>query len=322
MGFKQYPILFQPILKDRIWGGTKLKSILGKDIDSNEVGESWEISGVSSDVSVVANGVYEGLSLNDLIQKFPEEILGDYIINRFDKKFPLLFKFLDAKEDLSIQLHPNDDLAQKRHGSFGKTEMWYVMQTDENARIVVDFKDGVTQQDYLHHLEAKTLPSILKEIPVKKGDVFFIETGTIHAIGAGVLLAEIQQTSDITYRVYDWDRLDASGNSRELHIDMALDAINYDKKDVELTYTKDANVSNEIVACPFFSVNYIPLKGSYQKVKDASRFYLYVCTEGEGEIILGEEVYPIQCGQTVLIPAAVSQIRLSGEATILEIFVS
>lgn len=322
MSFKQYPILFHPILKDRIWGGTKLKSILGKDIDSNEVGESWEISGVSSDISVVANGVYAGLNLNDLIQKFPDEILGEAIIARFDKQFPLLFKFLDAKDDLSIQLHPNDELAQKRHGSFGKTEMWYVMQADEGARVVVDFKDGVSQEDYLKHLKSKTLPSILKEIPVKKGDVFFIETGTVHAIGGGVLLAEIQQTSDITYRVYDWDRLDAQGNSRELHIDLALEAINYDKKNVEITYNKVVNTDNHILECPFFNVNYIPLSGMYTKVKDKSRFYLYVCTEGEGEIIIGEEKYELHCGQTIFIPAVVSEVILKGEATVLEIFVS
>ncbi|SEJ00780.1 mannose-6-phosphate isomerase [Myroides marinus] len=322
MSFKQYPILFHPILKDRIWGGTKLKSILGKDIDSNEVGESWEISGVSSDISVVANGVYAGLNLNDLIQKFPDEILGEAIIARFDKQFPLLFKFLDAKDDLSIQLHPNDELAQKRHGSFGKTEMWYVMQADEGARVVVDFKDGVSQEDYLKHLESKTLPSILKEIPVKKGDVFFIETGTVHAIGGGVLLAEIQQTSDITYRVYDWDRLDAQGNSRELHIDLALEAINYDKKNVEITYNKVVNTDNHILECPFFNVNYIPLSDMYTKVKDKSRFYLYVCTEGEGEIIIGEEKYELHCGQTIFIPAVVSEVILKGEATVLEIFVS
>lgn len=322
MSFKQYPILFHPILKDRIWGGTKLKSILGKDIDSNEVGESWEVSGVSSDISIVANGKYEGLNLNELIQQYPIDILGEYIIARFDKQFPLLFKFLDAKDDLSIQLHPNDELAQKRHNSFGKTEMWYVMQADEGARVVVDFKDGVHQEDYLKHLESKTLPSILKEIPVKKGDVFFIETGTVHAIGAGVLLAEIQQTSDITYRVYDWDRLDAQGKSRELHIDMALEAINYEDKNVELAYTKEINKDNHVVECPFFSVNYIPLSGVYTKIKDQSRFYLYVCTEGVGEIIIDGENYPLYCGDTVLIPAVVSEVILKGEATLLEIFVS
>ncbi|WP_121966103.1 type I phosphomannose isomerase catalytic subunit [Myroides sp. N17-2] len=322
MSFKQYPILFRPILKDRIWGGTKLKSILGKDIDSDEVGESWEISGISSDISIVANGEYEGLNLNELIDKYPVDILGESIIARFDRQFPLLFKFLDAKEDLSIQLHPNDTLAQRRHSSFGKTEMWYVMQADEGAKVVVDFKEGVQQEDYLEHLESKTLPSILKEIPVKKGDVFFIETGTVHAIGAGVLLAEIQQTSDITYRVYDWDRLDAQGNSRELHIDMALEAINYEEKTVELTYNKVVNTNNHVVECPFFSVNYIPLSGTYTKIKDTSRFYLYVCTEGKAEIIIGGETYFLNCGDTVLIPAAVSEIILKGEATILEIFVS
>lgn len=218
-------------------GGNKLES-LGKELPNNAIGESWEISMIDNDVNLVASGIYEGLNLSELINRFPEEILGKKIYQKYGTQFPLLFKFLDAKTDLSIQLHPNDELAKKRHDSFGKTEMWYIMQADENARIILGFKQDSSSEEYLQHLENKTLPSVLQEFYVKQGDVFFIETGTIHAIGGGILLAEIQQTSDITYRVYDWDRVDDKGNERELHIDLALEAINYQKKNPKIEYAK------------------------------------------------------------------------------------
>lgn len=322
MSFELYPLVFKPILKDRIWGGNKLQTVLDKELHSDTVGESWEISMVEDNVSVVANGTYRGMSLEELIEQFPIQILGKNQHHKFGKQFPLLFKFLDAKEDLSIQLHPNDILAKKRHNSFGKTEMWYVMQADENARVVVDFVEEITQKEYLAHMKAKTLPSILKEIPVKKGDVFFIETGTIHAIGAGVLLAEIQQTSDITYRVYDWDRIDAKGNSRELHIDLALDAINYSPKKVELTYERVENVSNRIVACPYFTVNFIPLKGLYVPSKETDSFYIYTCTEGDCTFIVEGKAYDFKKGETILLPAILADFTIKGSATLLEIFIS
>lgn len=324
MSFKKYPIVFEPILKDRIWGGTKLNSVLGKNLKTEQVGESWEISLVPDNISTVANGCYKGLNLEELLSKYPVEILGESVYRIFGKQFPLLFKFLDAKEDLSIQLHPNDELARKRHDSFGKTEMWYVMQANPGARIVVDFKEGVSEEDYLKHMEAKSLPSILNEIPVKEGDVFFIETGTVHAIGAGVLLAEIQQASDITYRVYDWDRLDSDGNSRELHISQALEAINYSPKNVELHYEKELNKGNLVVDCPFFTVNYVPLSGVYIPSKKHDTFYLYVCTEGACTITLLEENegFSFKKGDTILMPASLNQYMIQGEATLLEIFIS
>ncbi|MDR0227813.1 MAG: class I mannose-6-phosphate isomerase [Flavobacteriaceae bacterium] len=321
MSFIKYPIIFQPILKDRIWGGTKLKTCLGKEIESTEVGESWELSGVTNDVSIVANGNYQGWDLGQLLEQFPEEILGKRIFKRFHHQFPLLFKFLDAKEDLSIQLHPSNELAAKRHQTFGKTEMWYVMAADEGARVVVDFKEGVTESDYLRHLENKTLPSILNEIEVKQGDVFFIKTGTVHAIGKGVLLAEIQQTSDITYRVYDWDRVDAEGKSRELHVDLALEAINYDKKEAEITYNKFKNQENSVVTCPYFTVNYLCLEGEFEKENNQDCFIVYVCTAGSCEFFIDDISYKYKEGDTILLPAAINQIKIRGEATLLEIFV-
>ena len=317
-----YPLVFEPILKERIWGGIKLQTILGKNINSLTTGESWEISTVTDDISIVKNGLLQGKTLNELLEKHPEEILGTKVYKQFGKQFPLLFKFLDAREDLSIQLHPNDELAKKRHNSFGKTEMWYVMQADEGARIIVGFKEKSSSEEYLQHLENKTLTTILEEIPVKKGDVFFIETGTIHAIGAGIVIAEIQQTSDITYRVYDFDRKDVQGNTRELHIDLALEAISYDKVETKKKYNKTINTSNETVNCPYFTTNFIPLEGELEFKENSSSFKVFMCTEGEFDLVYNKQKQSFKKGETVLVPAAITDYILVGKASILEIYIS
>lgn len=316
-----YPLQFDPILKDRIWGGTKLKTDFNKPITSETTGESWELSTVSGDVSVISNGEYKGKSLTELIKSFPEEILGAEAYKKYGTEFPLLFKFLDARDDLSIQVHPNDELAKKRHNSFGKTEMWYVMQADENARIIVGFKEKSSKEEYLQKLEEKSLLSILKEVPVKKGDVFFLETGTIHAIGAGIVIAEIQQTSDITYRVYDWDRVDAEGKSRELHIELALDAINYNTTETKKEYSQEANVSNEMVNSPYFITSYFPIEGEAKVDKKHDSFTVYMCMEGNVELEYKEEKWSYKKGDTILIPAAMKNYNLKGEAVLLEIHI-
>jgi len=317
-----YPLTFYPILKERIWGGTKLKTYLNKPITSDTIGESWEISTVENDVSVVSNGSFKEQSLTDLINNFPEAILGTKVYEQFGKQFPLLFKYLDAREDLSIQLHPNDAMAKKRHNSFGKTEMWYVMQADENARLIVGFKEKSSQEEYIKSLNSKTLLDILDSKKVKKGDVFFLETGTIHAIGAGIVIAEIQQTSDITYRVYDFDRVDANGNTRELHIDLALEAINYDVVESQKEYAKVKNVSNEIVDCNYFTTNIIPLNGKTNISKNKQSFTVFMCVDGNFEIVYQGENYIYKKGDTVLLPAEMNEFQIVGEASILEIYIS
>jgi len=314
-----YPLTFEPILKERIWGGTKLKTYLNKPISSEITGESWEISTVPNDVSVVSNGDLKGKNINELIALAPNEFLGRSVVERFGNQFPLLFKFIDAKEDLSIQLHPNDELAKKRHNSFGKTEMWYVMQADENSRLVVGFKEDSNREEYLNHLENKSIVSLLNEMPVKKGDVFFLETGTIHAIGAGVVIAEIQQTSDITYRIYDWDRVDANGKSRELHTELALDAINYNKTASKIEYPTLENQSNIVVDCPYFKTNVVPLQGNYSWKKKQEAFTVLMCTEGQFEFVYEGEFFIIKAGNTILLPASIATIEIKGTATILEI---
>lgn len=316
-----YPLVFVPIFKDRIWGGSKLKTVLNKNIPNTATGESWELSDVSGDVSVVANGNLKGKTLTEIIQTNPEALLGTKVYQQFGKQFPLLFKYLDANADLSIQVHPNDDLAKQRHNSFGKTEMWYIMQAEENAEIIVGFKEDSNKEIYLKNLQNKSVTTILDAIKVKEGDVFFLETGTVHAIGAGLLVAEIQQTSDITYRIYDFDRKDANGNTRDLHTELAVDAINYKKTNTQKGYLKIANQSNKMVECPYFTTNFVPLHGEILVSKQSDSFTVYMCTEGSFTIDTNTETHGFKKGDTVLIPACLTNYTLSGEATILEIYI-
>jgi len=289
---------------------------------SNSTGESWEISTVENDVSVVSNGVYKGKSLNDLINEFPEAILGTTVYAKFGKQFPLLFKYLDARDDLSIQVHPNDKLAKERHNSFGKTEMWYIMQADENARLILGFKEKSSAEEYVKNLKNKTLLTILDTKTVKQGEVYFLETGTVHAIGAGTLIAEIQQNSDITYRLYDFDRVDANGNLRDLHIDLALEAINYETVEAQKDYLKKENVSNSLVDCRFFTTNIIPLNGEVKVNKSQNSFTVYMCVDGSFEMTINKETFQYCKGDTLLIPASLTDFQFNGHASILEIYIS
>jgi len=322
MQTKFYPLQFTPILKERIWGGEKLQTLLNKSISSPITGESWELSTVTGDVSVVSNGAFQGRSLTELIEQQPEAILGTKVFQQFGTQFPLLFKYLDAREDLSIQVHPNDALAKERHNSFGKTEMWYVMQADPKSRLIVGFKEDSSPAEYVEKLDKSELLSILDTKEVQKGDVFFLETGTVHAIGAGLVIAEIQQTSDITYRLYDFDRKDAAGNTRELHVDLALEAINYQKVDTQQSYTKIKNESNVMVDCPYFTTNFIPLEGQVAVDKNGTSFTVYMVVEGSCSIEANGEQHAYKTGDTILIPAALQLFTLSGNASLLEIYIS
>ena len=317
--FETYPLTFKPIFKDRIWGGNKLKTELNKKIPNNNTGESWEISAVANDVSIVEKGVYQAQSLADLVLQYPEAILGTKVFKNFGAQFPLLFKYLDAQQDLSIQVHPNDELAQNRHHSFGKTEMWYVMQADKKATILVGFKSDSTKKEYVDAVKKNTIVNLLDKIEVKTGDTFLLNTGTVHAIGAGILIAEIQQSSDITYRIYDFDRKDSNGNLRELHTDLALDAINYNHTNTRHNYKNIPNVANEMVVSPFFTTKFLPINGLVKVEKNNQTFSVYMCTNGDFEVIHKNHRYAYTKGQTILIPAAMTQFELAGIATLLEI---
>ncbi|MDB2493648.1 class I mannose-6-phosphate isomerase [Flavobacteriaceae bacterium] len=318
-----YPLKFQLILKDKIWGGQKLHQILHKPTTSKNAGESWEISDVEGDTSVVANGALQGSSLNYLLETHTSDLLGEKNFRQFGTKFPLLIKFIDAKEDLSVQLHPNDQLAKARHNSFGKTEMWYVVQADPESNLIVGFNQEMTQELYLKHLEDKTLQSILNFDTVKAGDAYFIEVGRIHAIGAGVLLAEIQQTSDITYRVYDWDRVDSEGNERELHNDIALEAFDFDMPDnFRVNYTKDSDSPTELVSCPYFTTNVFKVNDTILKENTHDSFMIYMCVEGKAQIEVDGNQTEISMGETVLIPACIKRFSISANhAKLLEVYV-
>lgn len=318
-----YPFKFQPILKDKIWGGQKLQKILKKPTSSVEAGESWEISDVEGDTSIVSNGTMAGTSLKSLMELHTTELLGHKNFQQFGTKFPLLIKFIDAKLALSVQLHPNDALAKSRHNSFGKTEMWYVVQADSDSNLIVGFNQPMTKELYLKHLEAKTLECILNFDKVDAGDTYFIEVGRIHAIGAGVLLAEIQQTSDITYRVYDWDRVDSEGNHRELHNDIALEAFDFDMPDnYRVNYSLDSQTSTELVSCPYFTTNVIEVKTSLLVKNNHDSFMIYMCVEGSAVINIEGYQTEFSMGETVLIPACIKSFSIStNHAKLLEVYI-
>lgn len=322
MDLPVYPIKFQPILKEKVWGGTKLMNLLNKNSTTNKIGESWEISDVENNISVVANGKLKGQTISSLVLKYKETLMGHQVYKTFGNKFPLLFKFIDAKEDLSVQLHPDDKLAKKRHNSFGKTEMWYIIQNDEEAQLVLGFNKKLTKKEFSEHIENGTIESILHRKKIKKGDAFYITPGFVHAIGAGTLLAEIQQTSDITYRIYDWKRPDAKGKLRELHNDLAIVAIDFeiDSNKSMLSYNTKGGL---LVKSPYFSVRVFNTKE--QNTRDISKidsFIVYMCVEGKTSISVNHERETLTLGETVLIPACAKTVHFQEDsAKVLEIFV-
>lgn len=300
-----YPLKFKPILKERIWGGTKLHTVLNKEKSVTLIGESWEISAIPQSVSVVENGFLKGKNLQELIDENPKELLGDSVLNYFGKNFPLLIKFIDAKSDLSIQLHPNDTLASKRHQSLGKEEMWYILNANPESRLMFGFNTRLNKDTYINHVENNTLESVLQYEKVKSGDVFHIPAGSVHAIGAGILLAEIQQSSDITYRIYDWNRMDDKGNLRELHSELALDAINFNSpKKFKIPYTNIPNKTIEIVKGNYFTTNMLDLNQPFSvQNSHCNTFIIYIGVAGSGIIKTDNDEIIIQKGESLLIPA-------------------
>ena len=320
----QNPITFHPILKERIWGGDKLTTLFKKESTKTNIGESWELSDVAGDVSVVASGELKGKNLKELITTYKGALVGDKVYKMFGNNFPILIKYIDAKTPLSIQVHPSNELAKERHNSFGKNEMWYIMQADENAELIVGFNQNVDKETYLKKLEEGNVLDILNTEKISKGDTFYIPTGRVHAIGAGVMLAEIQQTSDITYRIYDYKRIDAkTGKERELHTDLAVNAIDFKKYDSYKTaYHLKKNESSKLVHSPYFKTNIIQLNGAVKKdYSNLDSFVIYMCVEGSMVVNCNNQPVSLQVGQTMLLPAAIEKVKLKSEnAKILEIF--
>ena len=308
-----YPIKFRPILKSIIWGGSDITKFKNINPQQEGIGESWEISGVPGDISIIENGHFAGTSLQTLLSEKREQLVGSDVYHKFGNKFPLLIKFIDAQDNLSIQVHPDDKLAGERHNSFGKTEMWYVVKAAPEAFLYTGFEKQITPEEYEKSIEDNSFTDSLKKHMVKEGDVFFLPAGRVHAIGAGCFIAEIQQTSNITYRIYDYNRKDAQGNSRELHTELAKDAIDFKIYDTYKTeYKKELNKPVELVTCPYFTTNLLELSESINRdYKEKDSFVIYMCIEGGANIEdnKGNKLTVVQ-GETILIPAETKSVTV------------
>ena len=312
-----YPLKFHPILKKKIWGGERLAYKSEKHEES--IGESWEISAVEDNISVVSNGILADNDLQELIEVYMGDLVGDHIYEKFGIEFPLLIKYIDANDDLSIQVHPDDKTAKERHNAYGKTEMWYIVDAEKDASLVLGFNHEIDKATYLQALHHNKLMDLLNVQKVKKGESFFIPAGLVHAIGKGCLIAEIQQTSDITYRIYDYNRKDANGNTRELHTDLATDVIDYSyQPQHRVNYTPRDNQSAKLVKCPYFTTNLLVFD------RDLDSFVIYMCLQGKFTITTGEcEPVLVNKGETVLIPACFKNLMLYPDdiTQVLEIYV-
>ena len=318
-----YPLKFRPIIKETVWGGKKLREVLGKDA-SDKAGESWEISGVEGNISVVENGFLAGNNLQELVEIYMGDLVGDHLYERFGMEFPLLIKFIDASDYLSIQVHPDDAVARERHNSYGKTEMWYVIDS-EDGELIAGFNRELDREKYLEHIKGGTLREIMNREKVAPGDIYFMPAGRVHAIGAGVMLAEIQQTSDVTYRIYDWDRVGLDGKPREMHTDLALDVIDFRYHSKYRTdYQPVNNGTVTAVDCPYFSTSVIRMDQPVDKDFNLiDSFVIYMCMEGSVKINYPGGVETLAKGQSVLIPAEIKNLSLIPEesSTLLEVYI-
>lgn len=301
-----YPLTFKPILKSVIWGGSQICPFKGITPTEEGVGESWELSHVDDNFSVVAEGELANKSLDELIKEYGKELAGGKVMERFGSRFPLLIKFIDARDNLSIQVHPDDELAKVRHNSFGKTEMWYVIKADKGASLYSGFSQQIDKEEYVKRVGNNTIMDVLKKYDVSEGDVFFLPAGRVHAIGAGCFIAEIQQTSNITYRIYDYNRKDKNGNTRELHTELAKDAIDYTLyPDYRTHYKAHTNATVNLADCKYFTTNLIELDTvMVRDFEELDSFVVYICMEGSATLrdSNGYEIR-IHQGQTALIPA-------------------
>ena len=311
-----YPLTFKPIFKEIIWGGMNILPYKGIPADSRKIGESWELSHVDENFSIVANGYLAGKTIDELIKEFGARLLGAKVIRQSGNVFPLLIKFIDAQDNLSIQVHPDDSLAKERHNSLGKTEMWYVINATPDAILYSGFSQQTDADDYVRRIENNSITDVLNKYNVKAGDVFFLPAGRVHAIGSGCFIAEIQQTSNITYRIYDYGRKDSNGNERELHTKLAKDAIDYKlHQDYKTQYTPAENEATKLVQCAYFTTNLLTIsRTKLRNLSSIDSFVVYICMKGKA--ILrdnnGNDIQ-VQQGQTVLISADTKQISIEPE---------
>jgi len=321
-----YIVKSELIFKDNIRVEKRLRDQLNKfEVASNNCGESWEISGLEDNISIIKNGILKGSNLKEIIAEYKTELLGKKVFDKYEHEFPLLIKYIDANDVLSVQVHPDDNMAKKYHKSFGKTEMWYVIEAEDDANLIAGLKTGVGREEFNKKLESNQLQDVLNYEKVDKGDVFYIPAGQIHAINKGILLAEIQQSADITYRVYDWDRRDKNGNSRELHVEKSLEAINFSQSvKSRINYSKDI-FRNEIKNSDFFSVNLLNINKNIEiDYSSLDSFVIYMCVEGKCSIETpNKDIIYLSKGKTILIPATFDKIKIKSkeQAGIIEVYI-
>jgi mannose-6-phosphate isomerase len=320
-----YPLKFKPVFKEKIWGGQKIRTSMGLDFSPlPNCGEAWVLSGVPGSESIVVNGFLEGNTLNELLEIYMDELVGEKVFDNHNEEFPILIKFIDSNDWLSIQVHPDDELARERGFLNGKSEMWYVLEAEPGAELIAGFRKEVDKETYRELLKEKKLTEVLNSEKAAAGDVFYMPAGRIHAMGPGILIAEIQQTSDTTYRIYDWDRTDEAGNARELHTDLALDAIDFNVRESYRSRYKP--VRNEVAAMvhsPYFNTNMIlvnePLIREYGLLDS---FVIHLCVEGTYRIEFEGGSETAKKGDAVLVPAVIDDIRIvpDGNAAVIEIY--
>ncbi|MBP3763812.1 MAG: class I mannose-6-phosphate isomerase [Bacteroidales bacterium] len=319
-----YPLRFQPLYKNVIWGGNRLKGYGFHYDPLPNCGELWALSSVEGRESVIANGFLAENTLNEAIEIYMGDLVGEKVYNRYGNQFPLLFKMIDAAQDLSIQVHPDDALAQRRGMPYGKTEMWYVMQAEAGSRLISGFQADTTAEAYTAALAAGRLEELLHAEEPHAGDVYFIPAGRVHALGKGLMVAEIQQTSDCTYRLYDYNRRDADGNLRQLHTAEALEAIDFSgiKGHAHTQYREQRNQTVSLAHCPYFSTRLVSLDAPMRKSREEQDvFVVYFCVEGIAAVKALETLVPMHAGECVLVPAVADQVELfcEGPAKLLEV---
>jgi mannose-6-phosphate isomerase len=322
-----YPLKFKPIYKERVWGGNKLSTVIGRKKHSGKsIGESWELSSVSGNLSIVTNGFLKGNNIQELIEVYMGDIMGDKVYEKFGIEFPLLFKLIDSDERLSVQVHPDDGVALKRHNAYGKTEMWYVMDASDDSQIYVGFNRELNREEFDNRVRNSSLTEVMNVEQATKGDVFFLPAGRIHAIGKGLLIAEIQQTSDITYRIYDWGRENDPATAREMHTQLAADVIDYRYYESYKTrYVQEKNSATGLVNCKYFTTNLLSFSEETNRhYADLDSFVVYMCTEGSSKIICDDhEQTTIAKGETVLIPAIFNSVSIvpTPDVKLLEVYI-
>ena len=323
-----YPILFEPNLHPVVWGGNQLRPYKGLEATAEPIGESWEVSAVPTSTSIISNGAWKGRDLISVIDEHPEEILRKSINEQYDGKLPLLVKFIDAKKDLSIQVHPNDEMAMREHGKMGKSEMWYIIKADAGAHLYAGFKQRITPYEYQHRVADGTITQVLARHPVKAGDVFYLPAGRVHAICGGILLAEVQQSSDVTYRIFDYNRPGMDGKPRELHTELAAKALDYHvEKNYRTEYIETDNRAVQIIDSPYFDVRVMEITAPFHRnlIKYDS-FIISMCIEGDCRIKVrstGDEI-TLREGSSTLIPAVIADydvIPLGGKTRMLDAFI-